>query len=415
MKKLLVVFYLFCVAGLLCHTSVKVQILGKYSVKYFLVLFGVSTLFFPFVWGVGWMSRDSTFHRRDGKIVRMTPARKALFYGMLLLVCMTPFEMFLRARDGKFFSQTGIHYFHPFLQSQPLKNNPKLHINSNGFRGDEIALKKPEGVFRIFLLGGSTVFAADVPFEKSHGYLLEKLLQARYPEKKIEVQNGGYDWYTSEHSLIQYLFKIKEYRPDLIVMWHGVNDLCRSFPGEASYGEFQSDYSHYYGPIARMVFRHFQVDPVVAVHSLLWHDGVIVFSQGQKALFSDIRSRFQKEEPMPPWAGMRDFPSLAPYRRNLISSIQIMQMDGVVLVLGTQPYCYRAKTAYTETMTRGLTLFNEETKSIAEEHHVPRIDLEAKLPKRDEFFLDSVHYSEKGNALIAQELTSFIIQNGYIQ
>ena len=47
-------------------------------------------------------------------------------------------------------------------------------INSHGFRGKEIIKEKPDNVFRIFAVGGSTTFSVWVEDEFSWPFLLEK-------------------------------------------------------------------------------------------------------------------------------------------------------------------------------------------------------------------------------------------------
>jgi len=141
-----------------------------------------------------------------------------------------------------------------------------LHVNSLGFRGEEIQQTKPKNTFRLAVLGGSTVLNQEVSYEKNAVRLLEEKLQKYYPDKKIEVINAGKDGYNSEHSLIQYMFKIKDLDPDLIIMWHGANDMGESCStGDITYGDYKSDYSHQFGPLAHIVFNYFRPQPLIQI------------------------------------------------------------------------------------------------------------------------------------------------------
>jgi hypothetical protein len=48
-------------------------------------------------------------------------------------------------------------------------------VNSHGFLGQEIRREKPPGVYRIFLVGGSTVADLNIPLDGER--VLEKMLQ----------------------------------------------------------------------------------------------------------------------------------------------------------------------------------------------------------------------------------------------
>jgi hypothetical protein len=62
-------------------------------------------------------------------------------------------------------------------------------------------------------------------------------------------------------------------------------------------------------------------------------------------------------------------------------------------------------------MENGMNLFNAATEEIAKQYHVPLIDLEAKIAKTKRYFLDVCHYTEEGNALVANVVFDFLIQN----
>ena len=54
------------------------------------------------------------------------------------------------------------------------------------------------------------------------------------------------------HLLIDYQLRVRQFEPDLIVVFEAINDLYRSFsPPWWAVGEFRPDYSHYLGPYIR--------------------------------------------------------------------------------------------------------------------------------------------------------------------
>ena len=64
--------------------------------------------------------------------------------------------------------------------------------NSLGYRSDEFPVKKPEGVFRIVLLGGSSTYTEFVRDNaKAWSAQLQRLLRGRYGYRNVQVISGG--------------------------------------------------------------------------------------------------------------------------------------------------------------------------------------------------------------------------------
>lgn len=158
-------FYLFILLGLIFHTSTEPTILGKYSPQYSICILLAIGLFFPYRKAVIFVFSETTINREDGTVLRISPKHKILFYTIIFLVCFFTCETMLRIK-GHQKNKNAIYGFHPFLQNTLNIKDNDLHINSHGFRADEITKAKPEGTYRIFVVGGSTVLCDKVPFEK---------------------------------------------------------------------------------------------------------------------------------------------------------------------------------------------------------------------------------------------------------
>ncbi len=444
MKKLLYIFsytlYIFFVLGLVFHTSAHPQIFNRYTFNYLIVLVSL-ILFFPvFLFLLYFIGKQSSFKIKKRKFIVGSIKKMTIFIVLFCLIIVLPTELFLRYKYRNYESNTyeyTIDNFHPFLQFQ-LANNYATPINSYGFRGEEIQKKKPKGTYRIFVLGGSTVLNRGTYFEKSAVRLLGKALRKRYPNKKIEVVNAGVDAYTSEHSLIQYFFKIKDFSPDMIIMWHGMNDFIYSCSShERSHGVFQSDYSNMLSADASMVFDHFKPQPLISFKFLTYDFFVKFLSDNW---YSDLKNFNKKNHPFEGFYtkktkdkqyDMKEYPSLQSYRRNMQSLIDATKTDGVKLILGNQPslydeslntnelralffsslHCSRQDGKYPSllSMIKAMRVFNNATKEEAEENNIPFIDLESQVPKNLEYFTDDAHYTEKGNARVAETLYKFIV------
>lgn len=422
--------YTFLLLGLLFHTSSDPAILGKYSARYSVVLALVMIGFLPWRWGTRFLLTDSRVESRGGKTIVLHSSQKIVFFFLLVATATLGAEGYLRSTERE---QRGARLtaYHPYLQNQLTPNDENLHVNRHGFRGEEIDRDKPEGTFRIFLLGGSTVLSGRVDYEKSHARLLEVALRGSPGEAQIQVLNAGTQWHTTQHSLIKYLFKIRDFEPDLVIVWHGINDLYRSFsPPRFARGEYRADYSHFNGPIARLLFEY--SERPTPVSSVLKESLLLESVFPHSTFYSD----FYEPENDIEYIAVNEFPSLTAFARNMRELARVTRNDGVPLVLATQPSLYRedlseedratlifAKTFCVndagqapdlESMTAGLTLFNDTVREIAVEDGIPLLDLESMVPKTSEYFVDDVHYTEAGNALVAQLVADFLSARGLL-
>lgn len=438
--------YFIFVLGLFLHTSAHPQVFHKYTIKYIIMLTGL-VLFFPLFLWITWFSlKDTTFKFRKKKY-HVKPIHKIVFILILfILVILLPAELFLRHKYKGYESTTylyTVNNFQPFLQMQP-STNTTLPIDNYGFRGENITVTKPANTYRIFVLGGSTVYNSAIPYEQTFAKILEKDLQKKYRDKKIQVLNAGMDGYTTEHSLIQYLFKIKDFHPDLIIMWHGINDWYYSCSPSALADEpYQSDYSHFLGADANMVFEHFTLPPIFQI-KLLSYDFFIKAMQDN--WYSDIIAGEQRLHPNPGiytdetksmTYDMKNFSSMPSYKRNISSLINATKDDHVKLILGDQPSLYsddlsaqaksklffpklqctnsQGKYPSLDSMINAMKVYNNAMKNEAENNNIPFVDLAAQIPKNLSYFTDDVHYTPIANAKIAQVLYNTIVSLNYIQ
>ena len=113
----------------------------------------------------------------------------------------------------------------------PNQKSDSITINSMGFRGDEFSIEKSENIFRIFMLGGSTMFGHGATSDHTTipGYTQQLL--AQYDDGfEIEVINAGIQGADSftEVELIEN--KLLNYDPDMIIIYDGWNDLRAKNP-----------------------------------------------------------------------------------------------------------------------------------------------------------------------------------------
>ena len=102
----------------------------------------------------------------------------------------------------------------------------KINYNSLGFRGAEFSEIKPVDTYRIFMLGGSTMFGAGATSdETTKPGILQKIFDSDNSVKKIEVINAAFSAANSETEFNLITQKLVNYQPDLIIIYDGLNDL----------------------------------------------------------------------------------------------------------------------------------------------------------------------------------------------
>jgi len=140
-------------------------------------------------------------------------------------------------------SGAGMYYVHPYsayaLKPGYVRGNVE-QINALGFRGEEVSLEKPEDVFRIIAIGGSTTFAVYLAKDQSYPYFLQQELRKRLGTDRVEVLNAGLTGSTSAESLHRLFWQILPAQPDMVVIYHGYNDLLPRV-----FNDYQDDYYHF--------------------------------------------------------------------------------------------------------------------------------------------------------------------------
>lgn len=113
------------------------------------------------------------------------------------------------------------HFRHPRPYSMFAGKPNANGLNSLGYRGPEPQMPKPANEFRIFFLGGSTVYLGDPP--------ISDLVQEFFQQNSlsyVKTYNFGVISSVSGMELARIVFEISDFAPDLIVMYNGANDIA---------------------------------------------------------------------------------------------------------------------------------------------------------------------------------------------
>jgi len=123
----------------------------------------------------------------------------------------------------------------------PNQSSLSININSHGFRGSEITIEKPTDVFRIFMLGGSTMFGTGATSDATTipGYI-QSLLDDAINNNSVQVINAGIQNANTKTESRMIQDRIITYQPNLIVMYDGWNDLRENFNPDTTIDNWRS-------------------------------------------------------------------------------------------------------------------------------------------------------------------------------
>jgi lysophospholipase L1-like esterase len=300
--------------------------------------------------------------------------------------------------------------------------------NSLGYRSDEIVVPKPEGQFRIVCLGGSTTYTTEIDdYRKSYPNLLQEELKER-GYANVRVINGGVGAWTSWESLVNFEFRILDLEPDMIIVYHAVNDVRARFvwPHEAYRGDNSGAISPLemsmpsileYSTLMRYVMirmglvkphssmdRHLAAQPPTNL-TMEFHQ------QNRKSTYPDGVFREVRAEQI-----LAANPPVY-FRRNIEHMVVIAKHRGIKTVLVTfarstefpefplvsSPEC---RAAYRE--------MNDTLKSIARELDVHLFDFAAQFPTDRRYYTDGVHVNVEGVKLKARLFADYLVDNQLI-
>lgn len=99
-------------------------------------------------------------------------------------------------------------------------------INAQGLRDDAVSIPKPNGVFRILVLGDSVTYGMGVSSSSTFANRLEDLLRKQLEVRTVDVINAGVSGYTTYNELQYYLTKGRAFESDIVMLAFCMNDVA---------------------------------------------------------------------------------------------------------------------------------------------------------------------------------------------
>lgn len=285
----------------------------------------------------------------------------------------------------------------PYLYKVPRPNARfgVYEVNSRGFRGRELEMPKPAGVFRVLTLGDSSTWDSNVSgTEATWPVQLEERLNEGLPAggPRFDVVNGGVPGYTSMESLLNFLWRGLSVDPDAFVLYQGYTDFKPNrFPG------FKADYSHFrtrdatslraLAERSRFLFYARQWISRLKPKTNLAYDDVL--EPGLAAFESHLRriAVVARDAGVQPVFATFAMPLSAKNRaehpekfRGMEKNLECLTFDGAVAA-------HRK--------------YNAAIVKLARELAIPMADVDAAVPKDFEHFTDHCHMSDLGSRRVA--------------
>ncbi len=248
--------------------------------------------------------------------------------------------------------------------------------NSLGFRGPEWPLEMTPGVPRVLLVGASTT-------ESTNPDALARAIRTR-SGVAVEVLNAGVSGWTTAESMVNWFLLAQDYRPDVVVLHHGVNDV----PPRFRRGH-RPDYSHFRRPWSRPDVNALERALVRVSDLYAWHlSRNDEFSVQRATTLPVVDSMHVSDTPLPFAEGANT------YVRNLRTIGRHAESLGADVVVMTMAMRGDDRSDYDTLMRRGLLEHNERARTLAAEQGWQLFDFErdfARAGGAADAFSDLVH------------------------
>lgn len=291
---------------------------------------------------------------------------------------------------------------HPFLQFTGVTGllqpgATQGEFNNFGFaHTGEFVYEKPDGTLRIATLGGSTTANAYPSMMGAH--IGEQLGGAR----QVEVLNFGLPYWTTAHSLVNFVLNVVDFEPDYVVIHHAWNDSKYQDLVEG----YRGDYSHRLRPFESSPFI---IDRYLVRASALYRYVKFKLVPPDWAYLDNAVSR-----DLAPGATSQGTDEFRRYRRNIETIIEVATARRIRPVLTTMPHTLDPDKPAGQTMGRAeqIDQANAIMRDIAAAHsdRIIFVDLDELMTgKMEEVFVDLAHVNDDGRMAKAKAVGAAIL------
>jgi lysophospholipase L1-like esterase len=291
-------------------------------------------------------------------------------------------------------------------------------MNNLGFRGDSLAIPKPAGELRVFVVGGSTTECIFLDDREALGARLQAYLRLALPGRDLRVYAAGKSGDKSFDHVAMAAHRIAHLQPDVIVVFAGVNDLMAGVGRRDYLLRLEGQPTRFRALLGELA-TEFQLPRLV-------HAALHGFDPADTHIRSNYRQavRAARAEPLLP------LPSAdpAPFARNLLTLQGIARAQGARVVLMTQATTWNTPdpvsrrwhwmsrpVRYPEPALESLMeRYNDATRAVGAAQGLPVFDLDRRLPHTSRYLYDDVHFNVRGADTTALLLARFMVEQGVV-
>jgi len=306
----------------------------------------------------------------------------------------------------------------PGFENYPNRN--VFTTNNVGFRGPALNLKEKKA-YRIFCVGGSTTECLRLNDGDDWPAKLGTLLN-KDGKKAYEVYNCGKSGDDLNDHMSMISQRIIQLRPDMIILYSGVNDLRKSYFDQNPY-KIETQNVHKL-PFTKLLLSQFQL--YRRFYYLLKNREAP--SQETISLKSNYKHEVLMAQKAP--VGVNPAPVDTAFFANKVKAIIGMcKENNIALIIATQKTTWTTTdkvlsnwiymnmigdSVYSQTMLQQkMDGLNDIQATLAKQHGVYPLRIDSLIPATSEFFHDDCHFNPKGCEQMAQQCFDLIRQIHY--
>lgn len=355
--------------------------------------------------------------------VHIPTRRKILYLTVLLVLVLGAGEVGLRVRQWIKYGSASTAVRDPMLTYHPEWElatptpgyevrgaNLHIKINSLGFRGDEFQVVKPANTIRIVCLGASTTFSAEASSNAAIWTArLQDLLQADYPDVRIEVINAAMGGYVAADNLKNLRHRVLPLDPDLVIYYEANNEIVRDTREIARSAGLLQDSAR--SPFVTALSRYSLMVNLVAKNMAILIRSRSSSGRTIDRIPRDLPDRFIGVlDEMRAELAARDVPLvlstfIVKYRRDQARATQIANADVSF---------YYMPWMSIDGMLDAMDVYNQAIVDYGASAGLTVVDDRSVIPPDAEHFSDCMHLLDKGNDVMAKRFHRALHQAGVI-
>jgi lysophospholipase L1-like esterase len=308
-----------------------------------------------------------------------------------------------------------------------------VYIDRHGFLSDRKTLRYQKSVdeVRIAFIGASTTASLYLSFDQNWPGHLENLISDAMPGKKISIINAAVPGFDTAQSIGNLALRVMPFEPDIVIIYHLYNDLkavCKNV-------SFRPDYSHIHPKPFGLHQR-----PNVLIRSLNNSMAYVRLRNRLRGIKEKQLEAEKRKKILSQTGRLTEIPQQAviTFEQHIRSLVSIASAGGATVILSSFASLHNPQLDYTQTekirrlsrfkkeeifrvinfipgltleaVFEGLQRYNRVLEKIAMQEKTGWVDNAALIPHQDLYFVDRVHFSKEGAALMARNLFPVVMQ-----